>query len=175
MPPLLRRAALLMGLLLQGGCILTPAPTPEEWARDQTYTPRVDPPRVRVFVGEIRDHATFGLEPAASLEFWSEDPTYQPTVQLDGLGRYSIRVDACREDAGLAMEVASDLVFRDRTTCLRWIGRFQIRARLGTRCSLPEPAGPESQVESPLVLWLRECHELGRGGRPWHAVKTAGR
>jgi hypothetical protein len=166
---------MLMGLLLQWGCILIPAPTPEEWASQQTHTPRDDPPRARVFVGEIRDHATFALEPAAMLEFWSEDPTYLPVAQLDGLGRYSVRVDVCRQDAGLAEQVANDLVFHEPKTCLRWIGRFQIRARLGTRCSLPEPADLGSKVENPLVLWLGECHDLGRGGRSWHAVKVAGR
>lgn len=168
--------SLSLAALLQCGCGMALAmaggPAAEAWGDAVKADP--GPPLARAFGGEIRDFATFKLEPGATLEFWSDDPTYRPTARLDGEGRFSIRIDTCLAAPGVADQAASAVFLARPLACMNWIGRFAIRARLGGRCSLPEPDPGRKAGDGPTVLWLRECTAGGRGGHPWRATKVEG-
>ncbi len=158
------------------GVLLAQQDTPEEAAIRRDYHVDDPPPRLHVFVGEIRDFATYRLEPAAGLEFWSEDPDYVPTGELDGQGRFVLRVEACRRDATFGDMLAEKIVIGDDITCTRWIGQFAFRARQGARCSPSHPDGARTGgQQSPLVLWLADCRDGPSHGRAWRPVKTAAR
>lgn len=161
-------------LVLSGcGLLLSQHETPKEAAIRREYRLDEPPPRIHVFVGEIRDFATYRLERAAGLEFWSEDPGYVPIGELDGQGRFVLRVEACRQDATFGDMLIEKVVVGDDITCTRWIGQFAFRARQGARCSVPQGDGARAGDQGPLVLWLLDCHDGGSGGRAWRPVKTA--
>jgi hypothetical protein len=161
------------GALTLTGCGLVFAQqSPEEAAIWRDYLVDDPPPRLFVFAGEIRDFATYRLEPSAGLEFWSEDPEYRPVAELDGQGRYTLRVDACRRDATFGDMVAETVLIGDNINCTRWIGKFAFRARQGTRCSASHRSDEETGRRDPRVLWLLDCQESGGRGHAWRPVKA---
>jgi hypothetical protein len=160
-------------LALTGCGLALPRESPQEAAIRRNYHLDDPPPRLFVFAGEIRDFATFRLEPGAGLEFWSEDSEYLPVAELDGQGRYVLRVEACRQDATFGAMVAEKVIFGDNINCTRWIGQFAFRARQGTRCSVSHRSDAKTGGTEPPVLWLLDCQGSVSRSRAWRPVKLA--
>lgn len=164
-----RRLALL-SLLLSSGCTAVAGAALGPVGEAAMEKALEEPPHAVALSGEILDYATFRPEPHAAIEFWSENLSAVPEVKVDARGRFSLRVDTCRRDEAAP---GRDGDGAPPPGCRAWIGRFQARARLGGRCSLPVPDDGQGGGDG-LVLWLRPCEETGASARTWRPARLVG-
>lgn len=130
------------------------------------FPARREPPHALLVEGEIRDFVSLRAEPRAVIETWTDDPNYTPKATVDESGHFSLRIDVCRRDATVGEQFASDLLLGTSSGCVRWLGEFHLRARLGDRCSVKYSVETLPKGGARLVLWLRPCTEVESVKRP---------